>query len=94
MLMLAHFHIETHDAPQATILVERARAKAKPYELLMIFLTQAVVLWEIGEHEQALEQLQHAQRSDRTVPHTDDLRFDYFWRKRALNALAALREMI
>jgi hypothetical protein len=68
--------------------VDRALEKA-PREALGL-LSQAVLLWERGQREEALERLAQAQQRERHIARARGLEYEHFWGPRALAALEAM----
>lgn len=57
----------------------------------VVHLTHAVTLWQLDETDKALDALDEALFLEPFVTDEQDLRFDHFWREKAL---AAVREML
>ena len=54
-------------------------------------LSQAVVLWRLGEKTGALEKLAQVHQKKRpNVVRLEDLRYDQFWREKVLTTLEAM----
>lgn len=98
LLALAHFHLEQGDLLPAHSFAERAAAKVghdkvghdDDDNLALCWLSQAVVLWQRGEHAAAHTQLRQAQRKDRRITRIKDRQYEDFWGTQAVTALAAL----
>jgi HEAT repeat protein len=88
LLALAHFYLEQGDLNASEEQVNTA-IEIHPKEALCL-LSQAVLLWERSEAEEALEKLTQAQQRDRKIARAQDLEYEYFWGPKALTALEAM----
>jgi tetratricopeptide (TPR) repeat protein len=88
LLALAHFHLELGDLQFARDYADQALA-SRPGDALCL-LSQAVLLWEKGQVEDALARLAHARRRDPDVVHPEDLAYEHFWGPKALAAVEAM----
>ena len=61
-----------------------------PKEALCL-LSQAVLLWEKGEGEEALEKLAWALRKDQNIARIKDLEYEHFWGSKSLAAVEAMQ---
>lgn len=86
---LAMFHIEQGNLTKAADYI--SNAVILPFPGAYPLLAHAVILWQQGEQDLALEQLAKAQRQDRYVTDIEDLRFNEFWGPKAL---ATVEEML
>ncbi|MCL4298461.1 MAG: HEAT repeat domain-containing protein [Anaerolineae bacterium] len=87
LLALAHFYLEEEDFAQAKNLSEQAFKKANPYTRNIYRLTQAVIHWLRGETEASLALLKRVQQRDRYMIEQKELKYEHFWRKKAITAL-------
>lgn len=86
---LAMFYVEQGDQTQAANYI--SQTVIHPFPSRYTLLAHAVILWQQGEQDLALEQLAKAQRQDRYVTDIEDLRFGEFWGPKAL---ATVEEML
>ena len=94
-----YFYIEQGELDTAHEYVERASSQ-KGREVYLpgepqvseahCTLSRAIILWEMGQAQDALARLAAARREDPFVVRTDDLAYDHFWGPRALAAVEAM----
>jgi tetratricopeptide (TPR) repeat protein len=89
-LALAHFFIERGDLDEAAPQVERALALDTEPRLPVAVLSHAVVQWLRGDKKEALEALDEARWLDRYAADAEDLKYDHFWRDKALAAVVEM----
>jgi len=87
-LALAHFYLEQGDLQAAGEHMRHALEEA-PRRAINL-LSQAVLLWELGQAAEALEKLAQAQRRERRIACVKDLQYEHFWGPKALAALEAM----
>jgi HEAT repeat protein len=84
-LALGHFYLERGENPEAKRFVGLALRDNEDDAL--IALTWAATLWCSGEWREATSHLRRAQTLNPQVTDPQDLKFDHFWREKALAAL-------
>lgn len=87
-LALAHFYLEQDDLPTAQSYLDKVIDIYPTWKTTL--LNQAIVLWLMGQEAEALEKLERARHRNWRVTHLPDLRYDHFWRERAVTALQAM----
>ncbi|MEM7534823.1 MAG: HEAT repeat domain-containing protein [Chloroflexota bacterium] len=88
ILALAHYHLETGNLDEALHLAKRADFE-NPFKALPL-LTLALVHYALDDLDQAKTYLQRARIEDRRITDIDDLKFEHFWREKAVEYLEGL----
>ncbi|MEZ4709085.1 MAG: hypothetical protein R3A44_17895 [Caldilineaceae bacterium] len=88
LLALAHFYLEQNELNQAQKYVSLSLNKSP--ESAVALLSQAVILWLMGQIKEAQSKLQEAQQKDRHVIKIRDLEYDHFWSEKAIEALSSM----
>ena len=88
LLGLAHYYLENEEQQTARQYARQALEKAPRNALCL--LSQAVLMYEMGQVAEAVEWLARAQRQDRSLVRANNLQYGYFWGPKAIAAVNAL----
>jgi HEAT repeat protein len=92
LLALAHYHLEIESAERAREYLRQIPQEAIDENESMYSISEAVILWLSGEQQSALEAFDKAKQRDKSIVEAQNLRYEHFWREKALGALQEMIE--